>query len=134
MSREIKFRGRAITGIWVYGGISVKSHGSFINNEDLPYDDCCAVIPETVGQYTGLLDRRGKEIYEGDLLEGFIEEQSVPLDNMLISNGIKVRCCVKWSRHESMFYFYCRQLKRPLSIVDELWDYEVIGNIWQREW
>ncbi len=83
--REIKFRGKAITGIWVYGGISIKSHGTFIIDENLPYDDCCAVIPETVGEFTGILDSSGQEIYEDDIMriEALHFDTSGPLPDIL---------------------------------------------------
>lgn len=99
--RTIKFRGKAYSsGGWVYGyyfyDTLLKSH--WIGCDD----DLSEVDPETVGQFTGLLDKNGKEIFEGDVLKG----------------GIYKSYIVKWDNEENGFNVNYHALK-----------YEVIGNI-----
>ena len=140
--REIKFRGKRVdNGEWVYGGYhkhiarQICPIGDKLNDSDIKHLivqsgfadwnmpkplQAVEVIPETVGQFTGLHDKNGVEIYEGDRLKRIGDDG----DEIFI---------IEWNEQSGGFnlnYIYFGEIYD----LEELWpDSQVIGNIHEQE-
>ena len=135
--REILFRGKRIdNGEWVYGNlnygtIEIKSikDSYYISDFDVnPWDKkFYPVIPESVGQYTGLTDKNGKKIFEGDILK-IVHKYQSPFDDDT-KEYTDIDTDVVHFDDEGLCFSYG---KSPfLCVVDNVTaEYEVIGNIY----
>lgn len=119
--REILFRGRGNRGKWVEGFYTPISTGhdgmkdAIITGTDRNCFIPVIVIPETIGQYTGLTDKNGKKIFEGDIVSTSEEDE---------------RGVVRWEDSDAAYVIGCDD-NIDLSFLENLWgrDVEVIGNI-----
>lgn len=130
--KEYKFRGKTLEdfksndnviiprGTWIYGGIVYDDTRVWI---DTVYYGQIAVDKETVGQYTGLHDKNGKEIYEGDIVSFNLKSDSEGQPYI-----------IGYIEYQTTFSGYrIMSFEGSFALDYNIKDIEVIGNIYENK-
>ena len=126
--REIKFRAKERSGEWHVGSLFVEDGMGIpyiVSGVNTHYETnylTVEVVSETVGQFTGLKDPTGKEIYEGDILECLALDDGPFVVRVVFRNG-----AFHTDVHDGVngADFTCL-----LADLFSLGEVRIVGNIW----
>lgn len=126
--RNIKFRGKTEDGRWIYGDL-LHAWDSLMIQYEIELDDENTYNAEdvdgsTVGQFTGILDCKGREVYEGDLLMNVSNPNSDLLE-VCFNESIGLMAMKIHSER------YVTNFNSPFYQIYKIkyFKYEVVGNI-----
>ncbi len=145
MNREIKFRGYNYQyEKWFYGSLFIQKYDNGLtlsNLRTMIIDDrgySVMVNNDTIGQYTGLKDKNGVEVYEGDIVR-YYHKTFFKKKGEEVFDFKNEKCYVVWDIEGACFILNKRKdkvtNKAYIDILDmsESNNIEIIGNIYENE-
>lgn len=139
MNREIKFRGKCKEGgFWVYGNIIQESYAGgcvwiLAPQNAVPFDDDLGyhfveVFRETIGQFTGLTDKDGRDIYEGDVVKWEYAKRAINDEGFYVKTGEVEGVFFEEVKYEAGYYHLGGYDPLNREEIEEF-GYVVCGNI-----
>lgn len=131
--REIEFRGKTVvSNKWVYGWLNATKESQKNNYYWIDVDeDSCQVDPETIGQYTGLKDKNGKKIFEGDIVKYHTESISFAVDTIGVVEFCEGTFGIASNKKQHFLSFYnMSAYVRYVEVTGNIYDNpELLGEI-----
>lgn len=120
--REILFRGKSLeTDEWIYGDTFHSSlDAQFECIHDYKKHLNMAVDPETIGQYTGLTDKNGNKIFEGDIIRWKEYDRWAPDDNIV--SGYVLYVDGQWLIQRPNIRSYLWRVHSYCKIIGNIYD------------
>lgn len=134
--REFLFRGKKDNNEWIFGDLLHRESHSKYFIRDLTTNNSYAVVPNTIGQYTGVKDENNIRIFENDIISipytdmsGFTEYQQA----LVFWHNEILGWCVRFMDGEVLYLNDVIDSSNPMdiSVVDNIIDNKELAEAWE---
>jgi uncharacterized phage protein (TIGR01671 family) len=124
---------RLLDGEWVFGNLNIDARGIYSIREMFWGGEEYPIYEDTIGIFTGLQDKDGINVFEGDILKGYFE-MTYPVVNIKSGKFATRYRHIEWFTEYGCWHLFRNSKKKPIKEIgvkqsDLSLSWEVIGNV-----